>query len=388
MKKHLFILLLLLTGGGIWLPSLGYAQPGYKPKYLRENNRSLLDLASQANETGWIVFRSDKEAINPDNFFDRFGDALGLGKHYQMRLIKDETDFKQVRHQRYQLYYKTIPVESVEYSLHSRDKELAFVNGRMAENLDIDVEKPMPEKQALAFALAQRNLTEDEVKDKTKLPKGELVLTRLTDDFSNKSFRFCYLFEMRVGKAKKSHDAFQPERVYVDATTGELVRTETLMLNCMSTHNHAKPTIIGLKSPGRNYSITSGQLFANATFQPLFPGRFGTGPINFETEGLQSFNWLSLAGTGLNTRYAVGAWNFDFETFTVLWKRSQNTSISNTLNWGTNFQNGTTAHWLVQRLMAFWNTRFLRNGINGNGLFPHVSGCRFCHETGYPFLVF
>ena len=154
MKKNLLLLLLMLTGGGIWLPLLSYAQPGYKPKYLRENNRALLDLASHTNETGWIVFRPDKEAIDSDKFFDRFGDAIGLGKRYSMRLAKDEADVKQVRHQRYQLYYKNIPVKSVEYTLHSRNKKMAFVNGRMVENLDIDIEKPMQEKQALAAAIA------------------------------------------------------------------------------------------------------------------------------------------------------------------------------------------------------------------------------------------
>ena len=159
-----------MCGGGIWLlPILSYAQSGYKSKYLRENNRALLDLASQTNETGWIVFRSDKEAIDPDKFFIRFGDAIGLGEYYSMRLIKDEADTKQVRHQRYQLYYKNIPVESVEYTLHSRDKKLVFANGRMVENLDIDVEKPMSEKKALAYALAQRNLTEDEVQQRRRV---------------------------------------------------------------------------------------------------------------------------------------------------------------------------------------------------------------------------
>ena len=96
-----------------------------------------------------------------------------------MRLIKDEADVKQVRHQRYRLFYKNIPVESVEYTLHSRNKKVAFVNGRMVENLDINIEKPMPEKQALAVAIAYWGLTDDEVKGDEKTPKGQLLLASI-----------------------------------------------------------------------------------------------------------------------------------------------------------------------------------------------------------------
>jgi hypothetical protein len=96
MNKHIRTLLSLFMGGFWLLTILSHAQPGYKPKYLRENNKTLLDLASQTNETGWIVFRPDKEAIAPDKFFDRFGEAIGLGKHYEMRLVKSEADVKQV----------------------------------------------------------------------------------------------------------------------------------------------------------------------------------------------------------------------------------------------------------------------------------------------------
>jgi bacillolysin len=261
----------------------------------------------------------------------------------------------------------------VEYTLHSREKKLAVVNGRMVENLDIDVEKPMSAKKALAAALSYRNLTEDEVTDKAKLPKGELVLTRVDDNFNSKSFRFCYVFEMRLGKPRsnRKEDALEPAQVYIDAVSGEIVRTEALIHNCVDTHDPSS-ALMEFRQPARDYTGAN-QLFIGATFQPLFPNRNGTGPINFEVEGSQSNNWLAVPGTGLNTRYAVGDWQWwTGESLVGLWNRSNNTAIQNTLNWGINFRNATTAHWLMQRVLTFWNTRFLRNGINGGGWFPRV----------------
>lgn len=93
----------------------------YTPKYLRENDKALLALTSNATSYGWLEFSQDKDAevVKPDNFFERFGKTLGLGEGYQMKLTQDETDFRQIRHQKYQLFYKNLRVEGVEYSLRA-----------------------------------------------------------------------------------------------------------------------------------------------------------------------------------------------------------------------------------------------------------------------------
>ena len=46
----------------------------FKPKYLRENDKSLLALTSNATDDGWLEFKKDKdtEGVSPDNFSDRF----------------------------------------------------------------------------------------------------------------------------------------------------------------------------------------------------------------------------------------------------------------------------------------------------------------------------
>jgi bacillolysin len=389
MKKRLLNLLLLFMGGGFWLLSiLSYAQPGYKPKYLRENNRALLDLASQTNDGGWVIFREDKEALDPDKFFDRFGETIGLGKQYKMRLVKDEADVKQTRHQRYQLYYKNIPVENVEYILHSKGKRLLAMNGRMVDALDIDIDKPMPEKKALAFALAYRGMTEDQVKGNDKLPKGDLVIAEGIDSFNAKNFRLCYAFEMHMGRKRGNEKSVDAERLYVDAQTGDIVRASPLVLRCFSNHKHKGNQAYSVDNHQRVAGF--GQLSAKAnffvpsTFVPLPTpnsnvngARFGTAPRPFETQENGSQNFLIVPGTDLNTRIAAGPRNTDqfgniTESVLQLWQRSATPSITNSRDWGNQFQRATTAHWLMQRCVNFWQTRFGRNGTNGNGFYPRV----------------
>lgn len=292
-----------------------------------------------------------------------------------MRLIKDEADVKQVRHQRYQLFYKNIPVESVEYTLHSRNKKVAFVNGRMVENLDINIEKPMPEKQALAVAIAYWGLTDDEVKGKDKLPKAELVIARLGDDFNAGNFRLCYAFDMYWGRKKDKQLITKPERVYIDAVSGEVIRITALTMDCMNHPGHKHQQEIARSKPNaeRDYTAMAKSLFVPGTFIPLNTGtnRFGTNPLTFETESVGNENQLSIVNTGLNTRVFRDPGRV-LNSITDAWDVSPNTRIRNTTDWGTQAQRATTAHWLMQRVTDFWRTRFLRNGINNNAQSPRL----------------
>ncbi|TAE30613.1 MAG: hypothetical protein EAZ91_09780 [Cytophagales bacterium] len=152
MKNILVFYLIGMLWGGASLSA--HAQGKYKPKYLREQNKAFLKLTRFTTDHGLILFRQDTSGVNPETFFDQFSTTLGLNKHYRFKAEKDETDDKQLRHRRYQLFFKNIPVEGVEYLLHSKGNRMESANGRIVEDLDLDVDKPMKEKDALEFALA------------------------------------------------------------------------------------------------------------------------------------------------------------------------------------------------------------------------------------------
>jgi hypothetical protein len=83
----------------------------FEPKYLREQDKSLLALTTNATQDGWLDFRPDGEVIDAASFATRFAKAIGMGEGYSLQLVRDRTDVKETRHQHYQLYYKNLLVE-------------------------------------------------------------------------------------------------------------------------------------------------------------------------------------------------------------------------------------------------------------------------------------
>ncbi len=133
-------------GGGVL-----FAQGKYQPKYLREDNKEFKNLTEKSTDNGWIEFKKEPK-VSHNNFFKNYASSLGLDKDYDFRATKDETDPFHKRHQRFQLYYKNILVEGVEFTLHSQDDILTLGHGKIPEGLDNDVSKPMPESLDLALA--------------------------------------------------------------------------------------------------------------------------------------------------------------------------------------------------------------------------------------------
>ncbi|MEZ4904879.1 MAG: hypothetical protein R2822_25580 [Spirosomataceae bacterium] len=113
---------------------------------------------TKTTENDWITFKKEAK-INPNTFFKDYAISLGLGQYYDFKPLKDETDKLQIRRQRYQLYFRNVPVERSEFSLHSANGEIHTAHVKMVEWLDIDVNKRIGEPKALDIALADKGLT-------------------------------------------------------------------------------------------------------------------------------------------------------------------------------------------------------------------------------------
>lgn len=130
----------------------------YKPKYLRENDQAFKNLTLQTTENGWIEFKKEAK-INPNTFFKDYSNSIGLGKDYDFKLIKNEIDLKKNQHQRFKLHYKNIPVEGAEFTLHSSiEGVLTLAHGKIPEDLNVDLSKPISESRALDLALESMKL--------------------------------------------------------------------------------------------------------------------------------------------------------------------------------------------------------------------------------------
>lgn len=294
------LLLCYLILGGV---TNSFAQK-FKPKYLREKDQSLLPLTFYASDNGWLEFRQDKDAerVNPDEFFNRFGKSLGLGEGYHLKPTQDETDYREIRYQRFQLYYKNIRVEGAEYSLHSRNKQLRNAHGRIVEGLLLDVDKPMPERKALELALADQKLTTDQFKGRD-LPKGELLIAWLGAEELPQNYKLCYAFEVPSQSEKQPGNL----RIYVDATTGQVVQRVSLSSTCFGPARHSA----GLLS--RPVECTETIVRAKQALGPLTASTFTpfSTPYSFNTnryfsaQGVGSFE-TELISTNLGQQYRLG----------------------------------------------------------------------------------
>jgi Zn-dependent metalloprotease len=339
-----------------------FGQMRYKPKYLRENDTTFRAFASYLSETGFIRFDAEKRPIDPDTFFETYGSAIGLGKHYAMKPIKGKTDEKGVRRQQYQLFYKNTRVEDCDFSLHSVGKRLLIVDGSMAENIEFDVDKPMPESKALDFALADQKLNAANFKGADKLPKGELVIANVGGEVVKSSYQFCYAFDLNLTPTELSAGSTRhPFRLYVDATSGKIVRRLSLRFTCALGHNThpgvphrhhenlPNPPVLSISVPKMEES----------SFTPIFPNRYGYAQT-FQTET-----------TGGNV-YRLTYGSLETKRFTI--SADDPEPVTNTgINWGYNRRDATTAHWLMQKIHLFFNEApFMRNGFDGLGNYPKV----------------
>lgn len=370
MKKLLIYLLLgiVFAGGG----NLLHAQSGqlkFKPRYLREDNRAFQQLTYYASDNGWLEFRQDIAPIEADKFFSKYANDLGIKNDYQFRSIKDKTDRGRNRHQNYQLYYRGVLVEGVMYALHSRNGLLTTAQGRIPDDLTLDVSKPMQEKLALDIALADRKLTLDDFKENIKLPKGELVVTSIDGDLIGLSFRLAYYFDF---SGKQPADFV---RVYVDANSGAVLKREPLLDACFG-HTHTEQC-------NHNPVVEQTATSANAVAAPKIAGTFT--PVNYsnnrylpagQTTRTFEVDPFGNGGSQLTARTTI---------LQALDTRNDNNGDlqfndpalpNGTINWGTNQQTATTTHWIAYQSYQYFRNVLDpfndNNGTDGQGRIANI----------------
>ncbi|TAE30612.1 MAG: M4 family peptidase [Cytophagales bacterium] len=188
----------------------------------------------------------------------------------------------------------------------------------------------------------------------------------MSTDVVKENFRLCYAFNIAPETKTESY------RIFVDATTGAIVRRLPLFANCFGMHNkpHAHPVKPALAAANSVSIAAAKSALIAATFIPNYARYLnGQAAITFETQQVgnqdpgNTVNILALQNTTLNTR--IDAFN------TELW--ANNPDVQRTgLAWGNEVPNATTAHWLTQRMYQYYQTKHGRNGIDGNGRYPRV----------------
>ncbi|WP_353717603.1 hypothetical protein [Dyadobacter sp. 676] len=317
------------------LANSALAQPLYEAYYRSHRDAKFDSLFSRMTDHGWLFLKDDPALhVSPDTFIMRYAMNLGLSEGYELKAIKEETETPEetklvFRHQLFQLYYKNIPVDGNEFSLHSIENVLKTAHGRIVAGLDIDVTGAIDAAVALQTALDEQGLTQNDF-DGNTLPTGSLTLARKDEHFLKESYRLAWVFDLKSEKIQ------EPYRVYVDARTGSILKKVPLFMSCFA-GPHRETSNAEYPRPGLNFH----KPWVASTMIPNYSRYLnGHSTLSFETEQVGAQYRLSAYNNKLNTRIDLnhtGQWNSNPDVFNP------------STNWVNSNHNATTAHWLAQK---------------------------------------
>ena len=237
---------LLLTRTGIFsillmlmvalFPLISMAQQSKTP------NNKLAEIALSTSNPGWIDFKPGL-AIKAEKLFTSQKEAFGLRESDSMGVFKTETDNLGYTHSRFNQFYRGVKVEGSTYIVHEKAGMLQSGNGKLIPEINMDVTPDYTEVASLTAAMtylnAEEYLWQNEDAQKTLriqkknesatwYPTGELVLVNAsaTDTLEAATLRLCWKFDIFT------HKPGDANRVFVDAKTGNVLRTIPLSMSC------------------------------------------------------------------------------------------------------------------------------------------------------------
>lgn len=247
---------------------------------------------------------------------------------------KDELGYT---HQRYQQYYKGIPVEGAVLNSHSINGRVISFNGRIAGFSSSDYAVSVNEQNALNFALQHINaktykwqIAEEEKRLKeiegidTYFPKGELVWYAPDGNYKS-GMRKAWKFDIYA------HEPMSRNDIYVDAENGKIL----FVHNHIHTANSTGTAVTGYS--GTQTIITDSN---NGSYRLRETTR---------GNGVQTYNLQK----GTNYGAAV-----DFTDANNNWN-----NVNANLD-----QYATDAHWGLEMTYDYYLAQHSRNSIDGNGL--------------------
>ncbi len=256
-----------------------------------------------------------------------------------MRLQKSEKDQLGFIHEKYQQFYKGIPVDGYSYTLHSKDGKAESLSGNYKTIKDLDIIPGITEAAALKNIKRKINAGkyawEDDVKagyPDYAFPKATLVIVE--NPFLKNTPVLAYRFDIYAVKP------LYRAMVYVDAKTGNIV-LEDAIIKHVNTPATAQTHYNGLQNITADFTGT-----------------------NYRLRQRSSNNTAIETYTLANTVNYFAA-----------------TDITSTT---TNFINdpvANQAHWAAERTYAYYLTKFNRNSYNnlGSPLLSYVH-----YSTDYP----
>ncbi|HMT30689.1 MAG TPA: M4 family metallopeptidase, partial [Bacteroidia bacterium] len=253
------------------------------------------------------------------------------------QLIRTDADDIGMNHQRYQQYYRGVPVVTGEYIIHEKNGKMVSANGVFYDGLNLSASPQINESIALQNALndigASTYLWQTSDREQEalvghshgrSLPQGELViLPSLTND-KHQSVSLCWKFDIY---ATQPHERFH---IYINAVDGRVMFKENRIC-----------TFVANGSGNTKYSGTQ-----SFTTDSLAPGSYRLRDIS-RGSGIETYD----LNNGTNYGAAV-----DFTDTDNVWTVTTNQDDA-----------ALDAHWGTQKTYDYYLQTHSRNSYNNAG---------------------
>ena len=190
---------------------------------------------------GFITVHDSNALLIKTNLFQRIYQTKSTD---ELRLLRTKTDHLGMKREKFQQYYKGVPVDGATVTVHTnKSGQATLLNGMFVGLPEINVDPAISAEQARAAATthvgAKQYKWEDQKEEAllkkmtnnpeaTYYPKGELVIAEENTDDKSKGRFFTLAWKFDIYEMAGELD----QRVYVNAATGNVLKTYPLVIHC------------------------------------------------------------------------------------------------------------------------------------------------------------
>lgn len=306
-----------------------------------------------------LVTFKNSSGINSSSINSVFQEILKLSSSDELKLAKSELDFSgKFIDEKYQQYFKGIPVHGGVYNVHYKGDKVSSINGEIFQDFNAVATPSISASQAFNNAVAKIGATKYMWEDAAytsnneyKKPTGELVFLPVYQGNGKHSLMLTYRFDIYAA------EPISRSNVYVDAFTGRVIAIDPIM-------KHAEKV--------RSNTPQIGAVHGRVT-EIIFP-TLVTGTADTRYSGTKSIE-TTLSGTNYilhDTTRGTGVRTYNLKKSSTISSGVDFTDSDN--NWtaaeynNANFDNAALdAHWGVEKTYDYFKTTFNRNSYNGTG---------------------
>lgn len=310
-----------------------------------------------------VTFKSDSN-IGSLSKVDLFRNILNISAETELRLTKSENDFTgNFLDEKYQQYYKGVPVEFGVYNLHYKKGALSSMNGELFSTDNFNITPSISKENALQKAIqsvsAKKYMWDPGYGDGdyNKKPTGDLVMVPMLQLDDSYKLVLAYKFDIFAA------EPISRANIYINAISGEVLLSDPIM-------KHSSSSVAELpKNPFAG--VLNKEVKLKMAMDNLVTA-------NAETRysGTQSIETsLNTAGTNyilFDTTRGNGVRTYNIKKTNTIATAVDFTDVDN--NWtaaefdNADFDNAALdAHWGVERTYDYFKSKFNRNSYNNQG---------------------